>query len=136
MTVTINQTPCHRAFAAGKRSRARSTLPFRAYKLREAQETIQHYMESMHAIRDYLTHPKKFYPGAPLGRRTTNDMATYLKGIPESIGELLGRDVLPSIAALDADCLSEREVATELPIATYRAQNLLQECEPQRERLH
>jgi hypothetical protein len=129
------QTPYHRAFAAGERARAASPLPSGAYKLREAQRTIQHYFESFYAIRDYLTHPKKFYPGAPLGRCTADDKATYLKGIPESIAGILAQDVLPSIAALGADGLSQREIATELQIATYKAQSLLEECEIQHQRL-
>jgi len=129
------QTPCHRAFAAGQRARAASPLPSGACKLREAHRTIQHYFESFHAIRDYLTHPKKFYPGAPLGYCTTDDKATYLKGIPESIARLFGKDVLPSIKALGADGLSRREIATELEIATYKARSLLEECEIQHRRL-
>ena len=129
------QTPCHRAFAAGQQARAASPLPSGAYKLREAQRSVEHYKASMHAIRDYLTHPKKFYPGAPLGYCTTDDKATYLKGIPESIARLFGKDVLPSIKALGADGVVEQEIATELEIATYKARSLLEECEIQHRRL-
>jgi hypothetical protein len=129
------QAPCHRAFAAGQHARAASPLPSGAYKLREVQRFVEHYKSSMHAIRDYLTHPKKFYPGAPLGYCTTDDKATYLKGIPENIARLFGKDVLPSIKALGADGLGEQEIATELEIATYEAQKLIQECEIQRQRL-
>ena len=130
-----NQAPCHRAFAAGQHARAASPLPSGAYKLREAQRTIDHYFESFHAIRDYLEHPKKFYPGTPRGRCTTDDKATYLKGMPESIAKLFGKDVLPSIKALGADGLSRREIATALEIATYKARSLLKESEIQHRRL-
>ena len=135
MMSASTQTPCHRAFAAGQQARAASPLPSGAYKLRKAQHTIQHYFESFHAIRDYLTHPAKFYPGAPLGHCTTDDKATYLKGIPESIAGLFGKDVLPSIKALGADGVVEQEIATELEIATYKARSLLEECEIQHRRL-
>ena len=135
MISASTQTPCHRAFAAGERARAESPLSSGAYKLRKAQRTIQHYFESFHAIRDYLIHLKKFYPGAPLGRCTTDDKATYLKGIPASIARLFGKDVLPAIKALGADGLSRREIATELEIATFKVQRLIQECEIQRQRL-
>jgi hypothetical protein len=129
------QTPCHRAFADGERARVASPLPSGAYKLWEAQRSVEHYKASMRAIRDYLTHPTKFYPGAPLGHCTTDDKATYLKGIPESIAGLFGKDVLPSIKALGADGLSRREIAPELEIATYTVRSLLEECEIQRQRL-
>ena len=129
------QATCHRAFAAGQHTRAASPLPSGAYKLREAQRSVEDYKASMRAIRDYLTHPKKFYPGAPLGRCTTDDKATYLKGIPESIARLFGKDVLPAIKALGADGLSRREIATELEIATYKVRSLLEECEIQHRRL-
>ena len=129
------QTPCHRAFADGERARVASPLPSGTYKLRKAQRSVEHYKASMHAIRDYLTHPKKFYPGAPLGYCTTDDKATYLKGIPENIARLFGKDVLPSIKALAANGLSQREIAIELEIATYKAESLLEECEIQHRRL-
>ena len=135
MMTSTRQTPCHRAFATGQQSRAKSPLPSGAYKLREAQRSIQKDMESIDAIRDYLLHPKKLYRGALLGRCTTEDKASYLKGIPESIAGILGRDVLPSIKALGADGLTQREIATELQIATHKAQNILQDCEVQCERL-
>ena len=135
MISASTRTPCHRAFTAGQQARAASPLPSGAYKLREAQRTIQHYFESFHAIRDYLTHPTKFYPGAPLGHCTTDDKATYLKGIPESIAGLFGKDVLPSIKALAANGLSRREIAIELEIATQKAQSLLEKCEVQHQRL-
>jgi hypothetical protein len=135
MMTSTRQTPCHRAFATGQQSRAKSPLPSGAYKLRKAQRSIQHYFESFYAIRDYLLHPKKFHRGAPLGHCTTDDKATYLKGIPESIARLFGKDVLPSIKALGADGLSQREIATELQIATHKAQILLQDCELQHQRL-
>ncbi len=43
--------------------------------------------------------------------------------------------MLPSIAAPGADGLSQREIATELQIATYKARSLLEECEIQHQRL-
>ena len=156
MMTSTRQTPCHRAFATGQQSRAKSPLPSGAYKLREAQRSIQHYFESFYAIRDYLSHPKKLYRGAllgrcttedkasypkklhrgaPLGHCTTDDKATYLKGIPESIARLFGKDVLPSIKALGADGLTRREIASELEIASHKAQILLPDCELQHQRL-
>ena len=132
MMTSTRQTPCHRAFATGQQSRAKSPLPSGAYKLREAQRSIQHYFESFYAIRDYLSYPKKSYR---LGHCTTNDKATYLKGIPESIARLFGKDVLPSIKALGADGLSQREIATELQIAAHKGQILLPDCELQHQRL-
>jgi hypothetical protein len=59
----------------------------------------------------------------------------HLKGIPESIARLFCKDVLPSIKALGADGLSQREIDTELQIATHKAQILLQDCELQHQRL-
>jgi len=135
MMTSTRQTPCHRAFATGQQSRTKSPLPSGAYKLREAQRSIQHYFESFYAIRAYLSHPKKLYRGAPLGHCTTNDKATYLKGIPESIAGILGRDVLPAITALGADGLTPTEIASELDIASLKSQRLLQDCEIQRLRL-
>ena len=135
MMSASTQTPCHRAFRRAQQSRARSPLPSGANKLREAQRSIQHYLESCNAIRDYLLHPKKFHRGAPLGHCTTDDKATYLKGIPKGIARLFGKDVLPSIKALGADGLSQREIATELQIAAHKAQILLQDCELQHQRL-
>ena len=129
------ETPCYKAFIAGQQARARSPLPFGAYKLREANHIIQRYMESMHAIQDYLLHPKKFYPGASLGYCTTEDKATYLKGIPESIAQVFGKDVLPSIKALGPDGLGEDEIKIELQIAATRTQDFLDECDIQRRRL-
>ena len=40
------------------------------------------------------------------------------EGIPESIARLFGKDVLPSIKAHGADGLSQREIASELEIAS------------------
>ena len=59
----------------------------------------------------------------------------HLKGIPESIARLFGKDVLPSIKALGADGLTRREIASELEIATYKTRSLLEECELQHQRL-
>ena len=135
MMASTQLAPCHRAFHRAQQSRERSPLPSGANKLREAQRSIQHYLESCNAIRDYLLHPKKFHRGAPLGHCTTDDKATYLKGIPESIARLFGKDVLPSIKALGADGLTRREIASELEIATYKTRSLLEECELQHQRL-
>ena len=135
MMASTQLAPCHRAFHRAQQSRAKSPLPSGAYKIREAQRSIQHYFESFYAIRDYVLHPKKFHRGAPLGHCTTDDKATYLKGIPESIARLFGKDVLPSIKALGADGLTRREIASELEIATHKARSLLEECELQHQRL-
>ena len=135
MMASTQLAPCHRAFHRAQQSRAKSPLPSGAYKIREAQRSIQHYFESFYAIRDYVLHPKKFHRGAPLGHCTTDDKATYLKGIPESIARLFGKDVLPSIKALGADGLTRREIASELEIATYKTRSLLEECELQHQRL-
>ena len=135
MMASTQLAPCHRAFHRAQQSRAKSPLPSGAYKIREAQRSIQHYFESFYAIRDYVLHPKKFHRGAPLGHCTTDDKATYLKGIPESIARLFGKDVLPSIKAVGADGLTRREIASELEIATYKTRSLLEECELQHQRL-
>ncbi len=129
------ETPCYKAFIAGQQARARSPLSSGAYKLKEAQRSVHHYLESIYAIREYLLNQRKFYKGAPLGRCTTYDKATYLKRMPEGVAELLGYDVLPAILALGADGLSQREIRSEYEIAEERSLILLKNCEAQYHRL-
>ena len=129
------QTPCHRAFQLAQKSRTKSPLTSGAYKLREAHRSIEKYVESLYAIRDYLNKPRSFFPGAPLGHCTTEDKATYLKGIPTNIAELIGKDVLPAIRALVGDDIPKREMRIELDVARHRTEHLLAECEAQHTRL-
>jgi len=67
--------------------------------------------------------------GQSLGSCTTDDKAYFLKGLPKAVASSLGGTILPGIAALDGDEVSEAVVRDLTISADKTAQALLEECD-------
>jgi hypothetical protein len=130
------KTPCHDAFNKAAKSRTAYPLPFGAYKLRDALRWLSRMKHSMDEIGNHLNKPGNYAVGRPLGPCcTTEDKAFWIKGIPAQVAHMLGHDILPAIAALGGDGVSQSDVASEVARAKCEATNLLNDCERQLRRL-
>ena len=130
------QTTCHDTFAEAQLKRRPYPLDAGAYKLREARHRLLRMMNTVDAIGEYLCKPGSGRSGSSLGPCcTTDDKAVWLKCVPDQVAEMLGYDILPAIAALTADGASPTDVAAELASAQARTDELLMDCEAQRNRL-
>ena len=130
------QITCHDTFAKGQLRRHSYPLEAGAYKLREARHRLLRMMDTVEAIGDFLRKPPSVFPGASLGPCcTTDDKAYWLKNLPKQVSEMLGYDILPAIAALTGDGVSQTDVDVKLNIAQARAKQLLKDCEAHHVRL-
>ena len=80
--------------------------------------------------------PNKFELRQTLGHCcTTDDKAYWVKSIPAKVAEILGYNILPTIAALTNDGFSKRDTNTAFDTAKQRAEALMEDCERQQTRL-
>lgn len=117
--------PCQSAFEAGRLQRSRHPLQAGDYKLRDAEDGLRRGLETVtRAMADRTVgggRPRCF------GCCTSDELGVWLKRQPGYIAEVLGRDVLPGVAALGGDGLAAADVATELQAATLSARVLMVE---------
>lgn len=130
------KTTCHDTFAKVQLRRRSYPLEAGAYKLREARHKLLRMMDTVDAIGAYLRKPSSVRLGSSLGPCcTTDDKGDWLKNLPKQVSEMLGYDILPAIAALTGDGVSQTDVAVKLDLAQARANQLLKDCEAHRMRL-
>jgi len=131
------QMTCQDTFAEAQLWRRSFPLEAGAYKLREARHRLFRMMNTVDAIGDSLRKPGSVRSGSALGPCcTTDDKADWIKKLPKKVAEMLGYDILPATAALAAEeGVAETDVAAELANAQARTDELLMECEAQRNRL-
>lgn len=120
---------CHEAFNAARAERAKYPLSEGRQKLREAQHTIDRWQQMLETIAERLRAGGTFSETENLGPCMANERGTYLKSIPTQLAELLGKTILPAIAALEGDGVPQAEVKRRLSLAESDAQRLLAECE-------
>ena len=121
-------TPCRAAFDASRASRRKHPLNAGCYKLEEAHRDLLRARKTVVSIADGITRRAKDKVGQSLGSCTTDDKAHFLKGLPKFVASLLGGQILPGIAALDGDEVSEAVVRDLTISADKTAQALLEEC--------
>lgn len=126
---------CHDIFNAARAKRAKLPLSEGRHKLREAQHTIERWQQMLATIAERLRAGGTFSETENLGPCMANERGTYLKSIPTHLAELLGKTILPAIAALEGDGVPKTEVQRLLRRAESDAQRLLAECEAVRLRL-
>jgi hypothetical protein len=125
-----------KAFQGAQNLRLEHPLGSGKYKLRATRLSLSRMQETMYQIGEYLKNPSHFYKGQTLGHCcTTDDKAVWIKLIPAQVAEILGYNILPSIAALTNDSLSKRDTDRTLDIANGMAKALLENCERQETRL-
>jgi hypothetical protein len=130
------KTPCRDAFNESAKIRTAHPLPSGAYKLRDALHWLSHMKRSMDEISNHLNNPGNYAIGQMLGHcGTTDDIDTWIKDIPIQVAQMLGRDILPAIAALTGDGIPQSDVTGEVARANPDATKLLNDCEHQRKRL-
>ena len=122
-------TPCRAAFDASRASRNNHPLCSGRYKLEEAQRELQKMQKTVASIADGVSGRAKHRPGQMLGSCTTDDKATFLKGLPKAIASSLGGTILPGIAALDGDGVSKATVQSLTTSAKRDVQALLEACD-------
>lgn len=128
-------TTCNDNFNTARAERAKYPLSEGRYKLRVAQDTINHWRELVTTITERVRTGGKFAQDENLGPCMAYERGTYLKGIPAQLAELLGYTILPGIAALERDGVPKAEVQRLLSRAESDAQRLQDECEAVRLRL-
>lgn len=120
---------CHEAFNVARAKRAKYPLSEGRQKLREAQHTIERWQQMLETIAARMRTGGSFGENENLGPCMANERGTYLKSIPTQLAELLGKTILPAIAALEGDGVPKAEVAQLLRRAETDMQRLLAECE-------
>jgi hypothetical protein len=131
----VPNTPCHDAFNAAQKRRARYPLSSGRYKLEEAKNRLNQLHKLVTTVADRVGTGCKFGETESLGPCMAYERGTYLKGIPAQLADLLGYTILPAIAALDGDGVPKAEVQRLLSRAKTDAQHLIANCEAVRLRL-
>lgn len=118
-----------RAFAAGQAARKHVTLRQGLFKLRQALGELDRVSSTIARIEDKISRGKKFHEGELLGMCTPEDKAGFLKQVPAILAETMGYTVLPAIAALPGDGVSNAAVAKIADQAKAEVDLLLHHCE-------
>ncbi|BDW86633.1 hypothetical protein [Roseicyclus marinus] len=126
---------CRRAFEKGQADRRAHPLTSGAYKLRDVIDSLTKDLAAINEIRDYLLNRKGYARPAYLVRCTSDDMAIWLKGLPEDLAHQFGYDVLPAIDALQGDGVPHLYVDAAVRQFTRRIHVYVDDCEIQRIRL-
>jgi hypothetical protein len=126
---------CRRAFEKGQQERRAYPLTRGAYKLRNVIDSLTKDLAAIDAIGDYLMDKKRYARPAHLLRCTSDDMAIWLKGLPEATAHQFGHDVLPAVAAMRGDGVNPSEADAAVRIFTRRIQVYVDQCESQHTRL-
>ena len=126
---------CRRAFEKGQHERRAYPLTRGEYKLRNVIDSLKRDLEAMNAIRDHLLNRKRYAAPAHLIRCTSDDMAIWLKGLPEATAHQFGHDVLPAIHALRGDGVPSLAADAAVRRFTGWIDVYIDECETQRARL-
>lgn len=126
---------CRCAFDKGQTDRRAHPLTSGAYKLRNVIDSLTKDLAAMDAIGDHLINKKKYAGPVHLVRCTSDDMAIWLKGLPEDIAHQFGCDVLPAIHALRGDGVPPHEANAAVRQFERRILVYVDQCEGQRIRL-
>lgn len=126
---------CRRAFDKGQADRRNYPLTSGAYKLRNVIDSLTKDLAAIDAIGDYLMDKKRYARPAHLLRCTSDDMAIWLKALPEATAHQFGHDVLPAVAAMRGDGVPPSEADAAARQFTRRIQVYVDQCESQHTRL-
>lgn len=122
-------TPCRAAFDASRALRNQHPLSSGRYKLEESHSDLLRMRKTVVSIADAVSGRTKHRSGQLLGCCTTDEKAYFLKRLPQTVARLLGGKILPGIAALDGDGVSQANVRDLTNSADRTARALLQECD-------
>ena len=122
-------TPCHDAFQAAQAFRQSVPLSAGAYKIREAVTQLARMGQCVSAVGDKIRRGEKFRYDEDLYGCLGHERGGYLKAMPKTIADTLGRMILPGIAELAADGVPTSEVARAYRQAERDVQALLRDCE-------
>lgn len=126
---------CHDIFNTARAERAKYPLTSGQYKLDEAIKTIDRWRDLVATISDRVRTGGKFGADENLGPCMADEREDYLKALPALIAELIGKKILPAIAALEGDGVPRAKVQRLLRQAETDVQRLLAECEALRHRI-
>lgn len=119
----------HQAFTAAQAFRKRTPLPSGRYKLEEALWELRRLRATVEGVARILRKDDPEAAKASLPICASEERGTQLKRFPRHVADILGRKILPGIAALHADGVSKAEVRHLTKAAKAQATTILQECE-------
>jgi hypothetical protein len=125
----LTTTPCHDAFDAACAFRKEVPLPSGRYKLDEALWELRRMRSTIDLIAKGLRGKVKIHTGRPLGACCTDEKAIFLKSVPRHVADILGRKILPGIAALHGDGVPRAEVRRMAKQSEREGKVILAECE-------
>lgn len=104
-------------------------------RLEEVKGGINRQFSTIEAIAAIERGKRNYYPEEPLGVCVAFERADWLRGLPEEIATMMGREVLPAISALVHDGLPSRLAKEQLVRARADAADLIHRCDLVREKL-
>jgi hypothetical protein len=122
-------TNCYKAYSAARAFREEVPLHSGLYKLVEAVRELEHIWHTVNIIASHLQGTLKRRPEQSVGCCTIYEKASFLKRVPQYIADILGRKIVPSIAALHGDGLPEAEVLRCAGCAEQEARQILADCQ-------
>lgn len=96
-------TPVHKTFDAACAFRAKVPLPKGRYKLEEARSELRRIRSDVDLVAKIVLKQDAKSAKAAMATCAPEERATFLKRVPRHVAGLLGRKILPGIAALEAD---------------------------------
>ena len=120
---------CQDIYAEAVRERGDHPLKSGKYKLFEAYGHLVAIRHCILNIQRRVASGQKIGSREDLGLCLGEDRATWLKDVPCKVARLLGHDVLPAIAALGADGVSQVDVVHLEKTAGATVKRLVDRCE-------
>jgi len=119
------RSPVHKAFDAASAFRATVPLPKGRYKIEEALCELRRMRSDVDRIMRIVSNDEAEAAKAAMATCAPEERATFLKRVPRHIADLLGRKILPGIAALGGDKVPKHRLRPVQRTAKARGKRIL-----------
>lgn len=126
--INMSKHPCRKAFDKGQEFRQRTPLTSGRYKIEEAAKRLRDMRTTLKGIAEITCARGKYPPSTYLPCCEPSNRATFLKGVPQEICSLLGREILPGIEALGGDGVSPAKVRELAILARRRIDAIIEDA--------
>jgi hypothetical protein len=123
-----NTLACRVAYDHAVAGRTAHPLRMGNYKLRECRDNLVVRLETLERVREDRLRRSAGY-GRAFGCCTSDDAASWIKGLPVLIAHELGYNIVPAIAALSADGVSEHAVTRHVDLLWWDVLELVIKCD-------
>lgn len=100
-----------------------------AYKIRECRDNLQHNLNTVASIAEYLCARQSYRPPSMLVGCTEEDKGYRLKRVPEIVADELGYNLIPAVKALALEGVPAVDINLFILNIKLRVNRLLADCD-------